>query len=70
MSTSQLMTSLLTLERAIRPGDAKAHAMVIDAQSCALEVERQLLEALEEIRRLRARLEGHAAEPGPIPRQD
>jgi hypothetical protein len=72
MSTAILITRLLQIERAL----GKSHALeirtiVMEAQGCALELEQQMIEVLQENQRLRERMERceHSSFPAPAAEQ-
>jgi hypothetical protein len=58
MSAANLVDKLVEIERAIgRATTADVHAMVLEAQGCVLDIQRQLIDTLRENARLRERME-------------
>ncbi len=54
MSTRILLEKLMEIERALRRGECwEARTLVIEAQDCVLELQRELMETLLENERLR-----------------
>lgn len=58
MSAANLIEKLVEIERAVgRARTADVHSMVLEAQGCVLEIQRQIIETLRENTRLRERME-------------
>jgi hypothetical protein len=58
MSAANLVNKLMEIERSIgRATTADVHALVLEAQGCVLEIQRQIIDTLRENARLRERME-------------
>lgn len=58
MGAANLIDKLVEIERAVgRTRTAEVHALVLEAQGCVLEIQRQVIETLRENARLRERME-------------
>lgn len=58
MNAANLINKLMEIERAVgHARTAEVHAMVLEAQGCVLEMQREMIDTLRENGRLRERIE-------------
>jgi hypothetical protein len=70
MSAANLINKLMEIERAVsRARAAEMHTMVLEAQGCVLEIQRQMIEMLRENARLREKMEKYEPTSGARKRQ-